>query len=383
MKEDDQTATEPQGPEDTATKKEVVEDQEFKTPEDIEAEEAERALQEAEEADKQAADAGNDDEAAGKKDENQQVLDNATGDSKQDTADGKKAAAGDDEEGEDGKVPTAAVQAERKRRQDAERDNAILRGNLAALNERLGRLEQSNGPGQPENASQPPTPEQHLTDLNARVDKIWDDADNGEISFSEARKKERALESEIRAIEDAQRGDRDTGSRQVVLDTKIEENLQRLESTFPIIKALDETQMQQFVDHAYRDAEAAGEPIRPGALGTVRLHNMAAEAAHKHFGQYYTPAAPAEAGAGGQQGGGKQPQSPGNGSGLSQSAKDREAALARASNHPPNINAVGNGAEGQLSDQQLQAKLEGMGEEEQIQFLDQMPGLAKRLGIPD
>lgn len=52
-----------------------------------------------------------------------------------------------------------------------------------------------------------------------------------------------------------------------------------------------------------------------------------------------------------------------------------------AANHPPNINNLGTSADGTLSDDQIESKMAGMSEDEAIEFLDTMPGLAKRLGV--
>ena len=278
-------------------------------------------------------------------------------------------------EGDKRMVPIAALHESRGNLRDSELARARLEGMLAASQQQVERGGTPT-PGQPAQPQQ--TLEAQVDALNAQVDALWAKGDEGELSLVEIRKQERVIEAQIRTIQGSPGGTvQPQGQQPPQLDATIEQNLVRLETDYPVITALNEVTMSQFVKQAYESAQAEGKPIGDGALETMRLHNLAAKHAHDHYAKFYAqttaPVAPAT----------PQPQVPAEtpGGGLSEAAQARAAKMDLAAQHPPNINNLGTSADGQMSDEQISSKMEGMSEDEAIEFLDTMPGLAKRLGV--
>jgi len=337
----------------------------FTTPEDDAHEEAVRELEEAE----RAAEEGDDDGAADKAEtkEFEQVADEAAGDDK--AAGGEDLDKPDDEKGKT--VPLAVLKKERKERQTRERD---LELRLARTE---GQLEATKS--NPTDTGEPEAPQQsveeQIADLNAKADEAAAQVDEGELTFAQANKIVRETNEQIQTLKDRS-AQQAQDSQPATLDVRIEENLVELEGKYPVIKTLGDEQMADFVNQAYQQAEEEGEPIRTGALETMRLHNMAAKAAHDHYAQFYKTDQPVTPSS-------EQPSPDGQPlgkEGLSPQAKARADKIDLAANHPPDINQIGSSAEGTLNDTQILAKMEGLSEEERIEFLDSMPGLAQRLG---
>ena len=338
----------------------------YKTPEDEAYEAAQRALEEAEQAAQEADPKGGEDKAEAK--EFAQVADEA--------ADAKNEAANTetfDEEGDkEGKtVPLAVLMKERKVSRERERE---LELEIARRDGALSVIKSA-----PENAGEPAAPEKSpqelIADLETQISTVWRQADEGEMSLQEVNQKAREIQRQINDLE-RNTSQQAQDNQPVVMDVRIEENLVELERKYPVITVLTEQQMAGFVQAAYQQAEEDGKPIGRGAMETMRLHNMAAKAAYDHYGQFYQApqtantisAQPSPTG---------QPSAP---QGLSPAAQARAAKMDLAAGHPPDINKIGSAAEGTLNDAQVLAKLEGLSEEERIEFLETMPGLAKRLG---
>lgn len=279
-------------------------------------------------------------------------------------------------------VPIAALHDTRGKLQDSELQRARLEGMLAAAQQQVQQGQpQQPQPGQP--VQQQQSPEAQVEALNAQIDALWEKGDAGELSLVEIRKGERVIEKQLKALEAPVNVQQQQAPGPPQLDATIETNLVRLEAEFPVITTLSEVAMQQFVKQAYEVANNEGNPIGEGALETMRLHNLSAKHANDHYAKFFGAAAPAAAAP-------KTPQTPQPpttptpavpGGALSPAAQARADKMDLAANHPPNINNLGTTAEGQMSDDQIASKMEGMSEDEAIEFLETMPGLAKRLGV--
>ncbi len=360
-------------PDDVKPEAEPSEEPEFKTPEDEAFEEVQAEVKAAED---EAAKTGGEPEkpADAENKENEKVAAAAepTPGAAVEPVKGQDDPKAEDEgEGDKRMVPIAALHESRSNLRESELARARLEGMLAASQQLVTGDAQT--PGQPAQPTQ--TPENQVAALNSQIDDLWQKGDDGELSLVEIRKQERVIEGQIRTIQ----GDgtvRPQGQQAPQMDATVEQNLVRLEADYPVITTLTDVAMAEFVKQAYESSEAEGKPIGAGALETMRLHNLAAKHAHDHYGKFYpqsaTPAAPAA-----------QPQTPAVTTpvGLSEAAQARSAKMDLAANHPPNINSLGTSADGQMSDEQVASKMEGMSEDEAIEFLDTMPGLAKRLGV--
>lgn len=341
-------------------------DQEHLSPEDEAVAEAERALEEAEAAKATDKVEGIDDSETAEFEEVAKATDETP------VPDQVDATEPEDPEGKTGDtVPVGVLIEERKQGKTARREaeelklqNAHLQGQLAAM-----QAKPDQGAEQPEPSK---SPEEQITDLNAQTDEIWAKADEGEVTLLEANQKARELQAQIEGIKQA---NAPQAPEQVVLDTRIEENLVRLEDEYPVIKKVSPDMMDGFVQQAYQQAEEEGKPIGLGALETMRLHEMTAKAANAHFYGDTPAAQPADPAP-------KVPaptDSPSGKQGLSPEAQARSAKLDLAASHPPDINQSGSAAEAGQTDDQLLAKMDGMSEEDRIEFLETMPGLEKRL----
>lgn len=341
-------------------------EEEFKTPEDEAYEEAQRNLAEAERAAAEEADKGDEDKAETA--EFEEVAEEAIPEDDA-PADGENFDKSDDDKGKT--VPLGALVKVRKEGTEKVR----------ALELQLARMEgelnaQKRSPAE-EDEADVVSPEEQMQALEEQIDQAWKDADDGEMTLSQTHQKVREIEKQIQDIKQ-QSALPIQDPQTVVMDAQIETNLVELETKYPVISTLDEQQMQGFVQRAYQQAEEEGKPIGSGALETMRLHNMAAKSAHEHFAQFYRPAPTKQA---------DKPtkelspagQTPGK-TGLSPQAQARADKMDLAATHPPDINQIGSAAEGTLNDDQILAKMQGMSEEDKIEFLDAMPGLAQRLG---
>ncbi len=358
------------------------EEPDFKTPEDIEFEETQAEVKAAEEA--AASAAPEPDPTEVEKAENAEALAKAA-----EPEPGAVVATPDPVKTPDAigatdqrMVPIAALHDTRGKLQDSELARARLEGEKAALQQQVqqGQPQQPGQPAQPQQPQQ--SREDQITALNAQIDALWAQGDEGALSLVEIRQKERVFEAQLKTLEDPVNVQQQQPQGPPQLDATIETNLVRLEAEFPVITSLSEVAMSQFVKQAYEVANAEGNPIGEGALETMRLHNLSAKHAHDHYAKFFGAAPAAPAAVAPQTG---QPQTPvppaaPNG-GLSPEAQARADKLDLQAAHPPNINNLGTTAEGQMSDDQIAAKMEGMSEDEAIEFLETMPGLAKRLGV--
>jgi len=351
---------------------EVQAEEEFRTPEDDAFDEAQRELEEAERAASEGAVEDDPDKAEAA--EFEQVVDKTAGEDAKPEG-GEILDKADDEKGKT--VPLAVLMQERNESRARERELELkLARTEGALSAKQGDPDDA-GESDPHQKS----PEEQISELNEQVDELYQQADDGELTFLQARQKERELQDQIDTIKSSS-AQQIQDSQPVVMDARIEENLVELETKYPIIKTLDEQQMNGFVRQAYQQAEEEGQPIRNGALETMRLHNMATKMAHDHYAQFYQTTQQAS---NDQPGASSSEQSSPNGQtsgkqGLSPQAQARANKIDLAAGHPPDINKIGSAAEGTLNDTQILAKMKGLSEEERIEFLDSMPGLAKRLG---
>ncbi len=328
--------------EDQKTEPEVAESEEHKSPEDLAVEEAEAAVV--------AEEAKPDDKP--KEDENAEFEEATDGTVDKKTDEPK-------EEAEPRTVPIVALHDTRNKLEEANLRVARLEGELAATRKPVEEV--------PE-----PTPQERIDTIREQKLAFAKKFDDGDIDAVQMEKARQELEDAERAIHEEENGV-STAPQTAHLDSTIEQNLVRLAEEFPVISAIGEDEMRGFVEQALRQAETNGKPFGPGALETLRLHNEAAAIAHNHYARFFAPPESPKLD------GGKSGDQSQELEGLSDKAKARSDKLDVAAKHPPNINQIGSAAEGTLSDEQINSKMEGMSESERIEFLEQMPGLAKRL----
>lgn len=257
-------------------------------------------------------------------------------------------------------VPLAAAMAERNKRQEAERENAYLKGKLDAMT----ATGNSGGEFAPAPAAAVETPEQALGRINAERLTLADEYDNGNIrtrEWEERRQKLNDEEWKLRSETIA------PAAPQMPLNVALwqEQETQRIESAYPILNALTQADVEPMVAMARREAEREGSPILAGPQGTIQLRERVAKIATRMYGTG-TPAAPAS------------PNRPAAPAAPAQHANATAAAL--AASHPVDINtigAVGNNSVG-VSDEQALAALGAMNESDQLRWMSANPAIVNR-----
>ena len=275
----------------------------------------------------------------------------------------------------------AALTQSRKREQELAVSNARLEGQTQAMAFRL-----RGGPVQGADGAQPatpePTPAAKIATVREQRIALAKEYDEGELSAVEMETRRQALEDEENAAREAQAQAARPAPAAPPTDSEVERNILRLEAEYPIITKISKEDMLPFKGQAIEYLRMKGEAIGSGSLETQRLHNtMAAMAAHRYSFEMKPQGEqkPEE---------GQQPQGDTTGQGqkpgeLSQDAKEREAAIAKRDAHPPDVTALGTGAEGTNTDAALEQKFDDLKtDDERIAFMDQFPNMTQRLGLP-
>ena len=339
-----------------ATKAEELEEGKVKLlPEEIELQEAEAEL--AKDEDPEAAKAA--EEAKAKAEAEVKAKEEAEAKAKAETEAEAKAKGEKPVIKEEPLVKVSAVYKERKLRQAAEYQNAVLKGQVQAL-AHVVALKKEGDVTEGEEITK--TPDERIAEINAERLELAKRFDAAEISDTEKVTREIELDGEKiqlivqRATEAAIAA---APRAAPATDLQSEEAIARLVEEYPIINVLTKTQMAPFEEQAYADAEAEGKPIFPGARGNLELRTRIAKLAHEAYGSkmeaYYAkkfgvdlkavkPGTTAAASKVAE---------------LSAAAKAREAKIAAQSGFPPNIAAMGSAAgdEG-MTEAQLEAQLD-------------------------
>jgi hypothetical protein len=253
-------------------------------------------------------------------------------------------------------VPLTALQAERQKNQQLREQNAYILG-VAEAN-KANAANQNQDPPEPEL-----TPEQKLQAIREERIKLAEQHDDAELSSADWERKKQKLEDQEYEIRQAQLQPAPAAQPVVpVQDLGLEQHLVNLEQAYDGLDTLSERQAEHLKNLVLDQAAATGNPIQPGAAGTARLREEIADLATRVFPDQIKLAEKPEAG---------QTQTQ---QGLSKQAKDRDAAINKAQGMPPDVSQTGARDDGQpLSEAEVMAKMEGMTDEEQADFLDLNP----------
>lgn len=264
-------------------------------------------------------------------------------------------------------VPVSVVQAMRSENNQLKQDNATLAGQVYAY--------QTMAPGAKAGSEDPPapTPEERLKQIETERLAVAKRFDDGELSNSEAEQQKIAFENEAWEIRQgllaasAQPADPGPPSE----DATVQQHGQKLYEDYPVLGELEEEDLKALVPVAAKQFALEDKPLGTGPLETMRLRERIATIAHGMYGKGPDPRA-------------KQPETPPPGTGtaptLSPEALARDQKLKAAQNHPVDVSQVGQAVSGTpMPDSEVEAKMAVMTDEEQIEFLDANPGLAKRI----
>lgn len=259
------------------------------------------------------------------------------------------------------------------RRQNSELKGALLvkQGENQVLKALVDPTKFAEEAGDVETAAQPSPEQQELDELAAERVRLAGEVDAGRLTMTEyaeqtnaigAREREVAAAQTQQAIADASRPTNDLG---------LQEHLTSLVGTYPILNTLTAAELAPFKDLAYAQAARDGTPIGTGPVGTKQLRErMGALATQFYGGAKAEPAADATntgAGTGASPGTSTQP-----------TAAQREAKLALAGSHPPDISATGTGnTGGEPSEAQAEAVLMG-NEDAALAWMARNPAFAQK-----
>lgn len=256
-------------------------------------------------------------------------------------------------------VPVAVAQAERRGRQQAEREAAYWRGQAEA---RAGVAPGAPLPGQPAAPATPAAPvltaQEQMAAIRAEQLALAAKYDDGQIRTAEweaARQSLADQEWEIRSQQFA------PPAPQVPIGEQLFEEREtvRIEQQYPILGQLAKEDLEPLVAIAYREAAREGKPIEGSIRGTIALRERVAKLAVRNYGPGTAPASPQPPAAGAQH--------PNNG------------AADLAVNHPVNVSQLGAGPAGVgVTDEQALATLESLTEDAAIAYLNANPGLVNR-----
>lgn len=261
---------------------------------------------------------------------------------------------------ENGRIPVKALTAERKARQEAERQAAYLQGQLEAMKAVMQ-------PQEPKKAEPVVDPvEQRMTEIEAERVALAEQFDEGSLSAKQWEEQRRALEREERKLWSEQQNQTQQNQAPTIANDAVMENhLTQLEAKYPVLGKLTQEDLAPLKDLAYRQAAMSGKPIPQGAVGTMQLRERIAILASNAYGippvQQPAPAAP------------KPPA-------LSPQAQARDAKMNMAATMPPDVSSMGAAGSGTgLSEAEFAARLEMATDDEQIALLEAHPNLVQKI----
>lgn len=251
-------------------------------------------------------------------------------------------------------VPAAALLAERRRAQEAERQAAELSGQVSVLQ----RLVPNAAPELAAPAA-PAAPVDRVAEIDTEIDALAERFDRGDITMLEYKRQERALQSEQADLR--QQREQQTTIR---TDTSLAEHGRQLAQQYPAVVALNDAQVAALTDMAYAEAALEGKPIGVGVEATKELRTRIAVLAQSKFGQ------PAQGA----------PASPAAPAPLSRNAQANALAIANATSAPPDVSRMGTATTAVTPpDAEVLAKLDQMTDDEANAYLNSMPGLRAKI----
>lgn len=249
--------------------------------------------------------------------------------------------------------PTAAIIALRRANQELQQKLMLATGqNQALMAVAVSKGGELPAEIQPEAPAEPDTIEKVRAERMALAEKF----DAGEISAKDMEAQRQALE------------DREWGIRQATFapapvqqgDLQLEAATAKLEADYPVLKILSAQDLEPLAALARIQASREGQPIQPGALGTLDLRTRIAKLANQHFG------------------GGAAPTTTEKPAALSEDAQARAAKLDLAGRMPPDATNLGSAASDvAMSESEVLSRMDGMTEEEQWALMKTLPGSVK------
>ena len=241
---------------------------------------------------------------------------------------------------------TAAIIAERRKRQAAEAQALILQGQVQAM---TAMMQPTREQAEPEVVVTP------LQSVRSEMIALAEKFDQGEISAKD-------MEEQRQALADREWEIRSTSLQQTqaapATDLHLETATAQLEKDYPVLNILTAEDLAPLATLAKRQAEISGKPIQPGAMGTLELRTRIAQLATQMYGGPSTASTPQPA--------------------LSEDAQARERKMAFAAGMPPDVTKMGSPASDTLTNESdALARMEGMTEEQQWALLKTLPVSAR------
>ena len=241
---------------------------------------------------------------------------------------------------------TAAIIAERRKRQAAEAQALILQGQVQAM---TAMMQPAREQAEPEVVVTP------LQEVRSEMIALAEKFDQGEISAKD-------MEAQRQALADREWEIRSTSLQQTQAapetDLHLETATAQLEKDYPVLNILTAEDLAPLATLAKRQAEISGKPIQPGAMGTLELRTRIAQLATQMYGGPSTASTPQPA--------------------LSEDAQARERKMAFAAGMPPDVTKMGSPASDTLTNESdALARMEGMTEEQQWALLKTLPVSAR------
>ncbi len=241
---------------------------------------------------------------------------------------------------------TAAIIAERRKRQAAEAQALILQGQVQAM---TAMMQPTREQAEPEVVVTP------LQSVRSEMIALAEKFDQGEISAKD-------MEAQRQALADREWEIRSTSLQQTqaapATDLHLETATAQLEKDYPVLNILTAEDLAPLATLAKRQAEISGKPIQPGAMGTLELRTRIAQLATQMYGGPSTASTPQPA--------------------LSEDAQARERKMAFAAGMPPDVTKMGSPASDTLTNESdALARMEGMTEEQQWALLKTLPVSAR------
>ena len=241
---------------------------------------------------------------------------------------------------------TAAIIAERRKRQAAEAQALILQGQVQAM---TAMMQPAREAAEPEVVVTP------LQEVRSEMIALAEKFDQGEISAKD-------MEAQRQALADREWEIRSTSLQQTqaapATDLHLETATAQLEKDYPVLNILTAEDLAPLATLAKRQAEISGKPIQPGAIGTLELRTRIAQLATQMYGGPSTASTPQPA--------------------LSEEAQARERKMAFAAGMPPDVTKMGSPASDTLTNESdALARMEGMTEEQQWALLKTLPVSAR------
>ena len=201
-----------------------------------------------------------------------------------------------------------------------------------------------------------PLPQDRIKGLEAEIDAAWSKADEGELSLSEARKKEREIASQIRAIEEEMSPKKTELRESDALKARSEdlyltEKTEELKQAHPYVGLITDAQDWTFLRHkALTALQQEGANLTPGPRADLMLRQRMAELTDVYGPSITGKALPKD-----------QSKPNHTQSGMSPTAQARAEKLALAERQPPDTGALGRTG---MKDEITEADINSMSEED-------------------